>query len=258
MNNTTRNLPRADEAGRKRKTGGRIPLWPVIAALVFLSLLSWTASYFCAVTEADVTVPDWTVNLLSYAAEILSAARTAAMLASVACFLYAGEGIGRTAAVPAAVIFADMLIGIGSTWLSQGYGVLDPLGLVWKIVLTAAAFLIAYAMRSRFRKARNERVRSRWTRTRAAVCCALPAALLPVFFVLYDLAGHIGQRRSYTEADYQAGVVYFVGILIREILVYVLIGAAAAWLTSELFGMLPVFRKKAANGPYSRAASGTT
>ncbi len=259
MKNPTARPPRAERtAGSVGGTGGRIPLPPVIAALLFLSLLSWIASYFCAVTDADVTVPGWTVNLLSYTAEILSAVRTAAMLASIACFLYGQQSVGRTAVIPAIVIPADRLLGIASTWLSQGYGVFDPLGLMWEILLAFAAFLIASLARNRFGKARRARKRTRWTRTAASVCCALPAAIFPLFFSLYDLIGHLGQKRSYSQADYQAGVVYYVGILIREILVYVLIGAAAAYLTSEAFGKLPVFRKKGGNGPHSAADSGTT
>ena len=259
MNNPTARPPRAERTAKSAGgTWNRIPLPPVIAALLFLSLLSWIASYFCAVTDADVTVPGWAVNILSYTAEILSAVRTAAMLASVACFLYGQQSVGRTAAVPAIVIPADKLLGIASTWLSQGYGVFDPLGLIREIFLTFLAFLIASAARNRFRKARSEKKRSRRSRTAASVCCALPAAIFPLFFSLYDLIGHMGQKRSYSQADYQAGIVYFIGILIREILVYVLIGAAAAYLTSEAFGRLPVFRKKGGNGPHTGEISGTT
>jgi hypothetical protein len=90
------------------------------------------------------------------------------------------------------------------------------------------------------------------------VYCALPAALLPVFFGLYDLIVHLGQRRAYSSEDYQAGIVYFIGVLIREILVYVFIGAAAAYLTSKAFGRFPVFRKKGGIGPRSGKDSGTT
>ena len=75
---------------------------------------------------------------------------------------------------------------------------------------------------------------------------------------LYDLIVHLGQRRAYSSEDYQAGIVYFIGVLIREILVYVFIGAAAAYLTSKAFGRFPVFRKKGGIGPRSGKDSGTT
>ena len=258
MNNPTARPPRAERtAGSVGGTGNRIPLPPVIAALLFLSLLSWIASYFYAVTDADVTVPDLAVSILSYAAEILSAVRTAAMLASVACFFSTREG-WRTVIVPAIVIPIDTLFEIFTTNLTQVASQFNLLNLIWKIVISSMAFLISWLTRNQYLKVKNEQMRRKWTRTRAAIYCTIPAAFLPLFYVSYGFIELVNQRRVYSSEDYQAGIVYFIGILIREILVYVLIGAAAAYLTSEAFGRLPVFRKKGGNGPHTGENSVTT
>ena len=218
------------------RKNGRLPLFPPIAALLLLSLLGWAASYAYVVVNADVTMPDWSVNLLNIAAEFFSALRVAVMLAFVACFVFADEPFGRTVTVPAAGILSNTLIGLLATWLSQGFGEFNPVNFILEIVLTAVAFLIARAMKSRRRRARTSHERGKWSAGRAAVFCAWPAALLPLFYAVLDLIDHIDSAGGYSAEVFQAGTVYFAGILIRRILIYAVLAPLAGWAAMQLLG----------------------
>ena len=205
----------------------RLPLAPPVAAVLVLSALGWAASYAYTVVNADVTMPDWSVTLLNFAAELLSALRTAVMLAAAARFRYAGESVLRTAVIPLVCIAGNALLGVGATWLAQGFGELNPLTVAWELLLTAAAFVIALAMRKKYRAARSVHARQTWGAVRAAAVCALPAAVLPLCYAALDLADQAGDR---------SGAVYFTGVLVRRVLIYVVLAPAAAGFAAELFG----------------------
>ena len=226
-------MPAANQPTRTSRGGSRL-LLPALVLPVLLALLSWTASYFFNVFNSDVTMPDWTVELTLTAAEILSALRSAVLPALVACSAYAGEKTGTVLLTAGAGIVSNLLFGLVSTWLSEGFGLLNPLTLLTDLVLCAAAFLIGKAVRRRAERAKNLRERKKWGMRKAAVFAALPAAILPTAYALMDLTDHLGHRSAYSAEVFAAGTAHFTGILVRRLLIYGVLGAFAAYLAASL------------------------
>lgn len=218
----------------RRRDGGILPLFPALAVPAVLSLLGWAASYLYNLFNSDVTMPDWSVNLALYAAEILPALRSAVLLAFVACFAWAGERIGRIVWIAACGIFSNILFGIGATWLSEGFGVFNPLTLFTDLILCAAAFFIGRAVRRKADRSSTPRGRKTWSPRKAALFAAIPAAVLPVLYAALDLAEHIGNRGAYTEEVWAGGIAFFAGTLVRRILIWGVLGCAAAWFSAGL------------------------
>ena len=211
-----------------------LPLFPALALPAVLSLLGWAASYLYNLFNSDVTMPDWSVEAALLAAEVLPALRTASLLAFVACFAYAGEPVGRIIAVAGCGIGTNLLFGLASTWFSEGFGLFNPVTLVTDLILCAAAVFIALSVRQKAVRAKNAHDRRRWGPGRAAVFAALPAAIPPVLYASLDLADHIRNRGSYSAEVYAGGVAFFAGTLVRRVLIYAVLGAAAAWIVSGI------------------------
>lgn len=234
-------LPRNPQPSR-----GKNPLLlPALAVPALLSLLGWAASYFYNMVNSDVTMPDWTVDLTLIAAEILPALRSAALLAFVACFAYAGGKIGAVLWTAGVGIVINLLFGLGSTWLSEGFGLLDPLTLLTDLVLCAAAFLIGWGMRRQADRADGPRERKKWGMRKAAVFAAVPAAIRPAGYAVLDLAEHLGRRGALSAENMAAGTAHFAGILVRRILIYGVLGALAAYgIASLCLALAPQIRAK--------------
>ena len=211
-----------------------LPLFPALALPAVLSLFGWAASYFYNLFNSDVTMPDWSVEATLLAAEILPALRTAALLAFVACFAYAGESIGRIVAVAGCGIGTNLLFGLASTWFSEGFGLFNPVTLVTDLILCAAAFFIALSVKRKADRAKSSHSRRSWSPGRAAVLASLPAAIPPVLYAALDLADHIKSRGSYADDVFAGGVAFFTGTLVRRILIYAVLGAVAAWIVSGI------------------------
>lgn len=221
-------------ASSRRRPGRRVLLTAALLLPALLSLLGWTASYFYNMFNSDVTMPDWTVELTLFAAEILPALRTAVLLAFVACFSRAREPMGRILTVIACGILANLLFGLASTWLSEGFGLINPLTLLTDLVLCAAAFFIAKAVKRKADAAGTPRERKKWSMGKTAVFAALPAAIPPVIYASLDLAEHFGNRNAYAADVWASGTAFFTGVLVRRILIWGALGALAAWLTASL------------------------
>ena len=242
-------LPRTGQPPR----GGIPLLLPAIAIPALLSLLGWIASYLYNMFNSDVTMPDWTVDLTLVAAEILPALRSAALLAFVACFAYMGRKAGSVLWTAGVGIVVNLLFGLGSTWLSEGFGLLNPLTLLTDLVLCAAAFLIGRGVRRRADHAKSPRERKKWGMRKAAVFAAIPAVLLPAGYAVLDLAEHMGRRSALSAEIWAAGTAHFTGILMRRILIYGVLGALAAYGIASLFAALAA-RQNAAKKPARGAA----
>ena len=218
----------------RRRSGGRGLLTAALLLPALLSLLGWTASFFYNMFNSAVTMPDWTVELTLFAAEILPALRTAVLLAFAACFSRAREPMGRIIAVAACGIFTNLLFGLASTWLSEGFGLLNPLTLLTDLILCAAAFFIAKAVKRKADAAGTPRERQKWSMEKTAVFAALPAAVPPVIYAVLDLAEHLGNRSAYAADVWASGTAFFAGVLVRRILIWGALGALAARLTASL------------------------
>ena len=234
-------LPRNPQPSR-----GKNPLLlPALAVPALLSLLGWIASYLYNMFNSDVTMPDWTVDLTLIAAEILPALRSAALLAFVACFAYRREKTGTVLWTAGVGIVTNLLFGLGSTWLSEGFGLLNPLTLLTDLVLCAAAFLIGRGVRRRADRADSPRERKKWNMRKAAVFASIPAAILPAGYAVLDLAEHMGRRSALSAVDMAAGTAHFTGILVRRILIYGVLGALAAYgIASLCLTLAPRLRAK--------------
>lgn len=215
-------------------TRRRPSIAPALVLPAVLSALGWTASYLYNLFNSDVTMPDWSVEAALFAAEILPALRTAALLSFVACFAYFGASFGRIAAVAGWGIASNLIFGLASTWLSEGFGLFNPVTLVTDLILCAAAFFIALSVRRNADRAKSSHGRRFWSPGRAAVFAALPAAIPPVLYASLDLIDHIRSRGSYTEEVFAGGVAFFAGTLVRRILIYAVLGALAAWVVSGI------------------------
>lgn len=146
-------------------------------------------------------------------------------------------GIKKLWPIPLIVIIGsitNLLFGLVSTWLSEGFGLLNPLTLLTDLVLCAAAFLIGKAVRRRAERAKNVRERKKWGMRKAAVFAAVPAAILPTAYALMDLTDHLGHRSAYSAEVFAAGTAHFTGILVRRLLIYGVLGAFAAYLAASL------------------------
>ena len=229
-------------------------LLPALLLPAVLSALGWAASYLYNVFNSDVTMPDWSVEVTLFAAEILPALRTAVLLAFVACLAYFGVSFGRIAAVAGCGIGTNLLFGLASTWLSEGFGLFNPLTLVTDLILCAAAYFIALSVRRKADRAKSAHDRRKWSPGRAAVFAALPAAIPPVLYAALDLSDHIRSRASYTEEVFAGGVAFFAGTLVRRVLIYAVLGALAAWTVSGFFrGRKTADRSGRVNGSAPRS-----
>ena len=215
---------------------GRALMTAAVLVPAAFSLLGWTASYFYTVVNSDVTMPDWSVNLLNFAAELLPALRDAVLLAFVAVLVWFGAGIGRIALISGAAILFNAAFGLISTRLSEGFGEFNPLTALRIAVLCALAALITVLMKKRHRAARTAHARKRWGLSHSAVLSALPASFLPLCYAVLDLAEHIGNRGAYSDEVFAQGVVFFLGTLVRRLIVSVLLGCVAAWAVAETWG----------------------
>ena len=228
--------------------GGIPPLLPAIAIPALLSLLGWISSYLYNMFNSDVTMPDWTVDLTLVAAEILPALRSAALLAFVACFAYVGTKAGTVLWTMVVGIVGNLLLGLGSTWLSEGFGLLNPLTLLTDLILCAAAFLIGRGVRRRADRAESPRERKKWSMRKAAIFAAVPIVLVPAGYAVLDLAEHMGRRSALSAEIWAAGTAHFTGILVRRILIYGVLGALAAYGIASLCAAFAA-RKNTAGKP---------
>ena len=222
-------------ANRTRRSGS--PILPAALAIpAILSLFGWVASYFYSVVNSDVTMPDWSVNLLNFAAELLPALYGAVLAAFVVCLVWTGAGAGQIVLAVASAILANAVFGLIATWIAQGYGEFNPLTALLTAVCSALAALIAVLMKKRWRKAKTSHARQSSGVTRAAVLSVLPAAVLPVLYAVLDLAEHFGSRSAYSDEDFARGVVFFLGTVVRRLIVYVFLGMRSAWFIADRFG----------------------
>ena len=232
-------MPTETRSGRRTNAAGRNLTLAAVLVPALFSLLGWAMSYVYTVVNSDVTMPDWSVNLLNFAAELLPALRDAVLAAFVAILVYAGAGAGRIAAVSGAAIALNAVFGLISTWFSEGFGEFNPMTALRLALLCLAAALISALMKKKHRAARSTHAKKAFALPRAAVFSALPAAILPVGFAVLDLAEHIGNRGGYSDEVFAEGTVFFLGTLVRRALISILLGAAAAWATAEIFGKPP-------------------
>ena len=148
-------MPTETRSGRRTNAAGRNLTLAAVLVPALFSLLGWAVSYVYTVVNFDVTMPDWSVNLLNFAAELLPALRDAVLAAFVAILVYAGAGAGRIAAVSGAAVALNAVFGLISTWFSEGFGEFTPMN---------ANFGIVKPLEERVRggkTARNERLAER-------------------------------------------------------------------------------------------------
>ncbi len=202
-----------------------------LTAMLALAVLGRGVSWFHTVTASDITYAAWIPTVLSYLAEILVCARVTLAIAGIICAVYAGTGAGSYLAAAAIAALLDYGARFVIDFATKAIVGAEAVAAIWltlqlllEMLFVFFAYVVAVAMKRKFRATEHPRQAEKYSVNRATTASLLLVMLSRIALEVWYLVDFLLLYSDITATETASMVGSFLKVLVIYGGVAVLLG----------------------------------